>query len=644
MGLLDSIAADPTTLGLLSAGTNMMAASGPSRMPVNLGTPLSAGIQGFQGGIGAAVQMQQQAQKLAMLRQLAGMGMPGTNAQALNGAAGASGQPDPTAGGFGGVPGGSMGSGAQGGAAPAATAAPTIYGKTPAQLFQQGMMMNLAGLPGGSDLMKIATQYDPTLAAQMPTDATKMATQGGLDTAGVQAANLAALRKSNYIAPVAGRPGASLTGADGVTRYNLPAPQPGAMWATNPDGTLIYNQAGQPYQIGIAGAADAANGMAYARTSGEGSALPYSGVDAQGNPLPVTNRTAAATQGNRAVPLPLRNNNPGAVSPGGSVASYPDLQTGLKAMDSNLASYAGQPGTNTLAGAITKWVGSAPNAPAYIKDVSTRLGIAPNAPIDLTNPAQRQAIGTAIMLHENGPGAVFSAGSGGQGQPASAGTQQQPASSGGGQIYAAPQPGYVKGQEDLQGDLTKKWGALNEANSQAQNTVSYLQNIKTLAQKAATGQQADRLNYVNGLLSLAGDERATDTVTANNLLDKYSNQIVARLGTGGLGTDAARSILASAYPNAHMTQAAINEASDNLVGASQMTQAKARLLQPSYNARDPQTYNQKEMIFDQNADPRIWQYKNITDPAARQAFAKQVLQQDPQFPAKIKALEGIGAL
>jgi hypothetical protein len=213
-----------------------------------------------------------------------------------------------------------------------------------------------------------------------------------------------------------------------------------------------------------------------------------------------------------------------------------------------------------------------------------------------------------------------------------------------GPMASQPQAGYTKGQEDLQGDLTKKWGVLNEANSQAQNTISYLQNIHDLASKAALGQQSDKLNYINGLLSLAGSEKATDMVTANNLLDKYSNQIVARLGTGGLGTDSARAILQSAYPNAHMTKGAIDEAVQNLVGASQMTQAKARLLQGDYNSRNPQAYNQKEMVFDQNADPRIWQYKNISDPNARKAFAKSVLQQDPNFGSKIKALESIGAL
>jgi soluble lytic murein transglycosylase-like protein len=226
-------------------------------------------------------------------------------------------------------------------------------------------------------------------------------------------------------------------------------------------------------------------------------------------------------------------------------------------------------------------------------------------------------------------------------------TQQQPSQpqNGKGPMAAAPPTGFPKGQEDLQGDLTQKWKPLNEMNGQAQVTSSYLQNIKNLANKAAVGPMSDKIDYANGLLSVAGiSEKAKDAVTANDLLDKYSNQIVSRLGTGGLGTDAARSILQSAYPNAHMTKEAINEAADNLIGANEMIKAKAKILQPHYLNRDPVGYAQKEMVFDQNADPRIWQYKAITDPKVRQNFAKQIIAQDPTFPSKIKALEQIGAL
>jgi len=193
--------------------------------------------------------------------------------------------------------------------------------------------------------------------------------------------------------------------------------------------------------------------------------------------------------------------------------------------------------------------------------------------------------------------------------------------------------------------MSDKFQDLTASNSQAATTNSYLQNIKGLAANAAVGAFSDKAQLANNLLSYAGiSDKATDAVTAKNLLDKYSNQITARLGGGASGSDARSAIIAAAYPNSHMTKAAIDDAVDNLVGANQMTQAKLRVLSPHANASDPVAYQQKEQIFDTNADPRIWQYKNIQDPTARKAFAASVMRQDPAFPAKIKALESIGAL
>jgi len=111
-----------------------------------------------------------------------------------------------------------------------------------------------------------------------------------------------------------------------------------------------------------------------------------------------------------------------------------------------------------------------------------------------------------------------------------------------------------------------------------------------------------------------------------------------------MGTDSARAILQSAYPNAHMTPAAINEAADNLIGAQQMTQAKAKILAPLRNAGDAQGYTNTELQFDQSADPRIFQYANIKDPTARAAFAKNLMQQDPTIVNKIQSLQKLGAL
>lgn len=204
--------------------------------------------------------------------------------------------------------------------------------------------------------------------------------------------------------------------------------------------------------------------------------------------------------------------------------------------------------------------------------------------------------------------------------------------------------GQQQGAELAQTEMSKKWMAQSDANQQAQTTSSYLQNIRGLSERAATGPLSDKLAFANGLLSLVGNERAKDAVTANNLMDKYSNQITARLGAGGLSTDAGRAIISAAYPNSKMSVGAIHDAVDNLVGANEMTKARTLVLAPHANNRDPAAYNQREVAFDQAADPRIWQWKNIKDPVQRRAFAATVMKQDPSFPKRIDALEQIGAL
>lgn len=209
-------------------------------------------------------------------------------------------------------------------------------------------------------------------------------------------------------------------------------------------------------------------------------------------------------------------------------------------------------------------------------------------------------------------------------------------------VIVGPDPTVQAGRINLQGDMSKRWGDLYGQASQAQTVNSYLDQIKSLAPVADTGQFSDRQEFVNSLLSKAGSERATDAVTAKNLLDKYSNQIVARLGGGAMGTDAARQILASAYPGSHMTQQAISEAVESLKSANRMAQAKAQVLQPHYNNADPTSYNRTEIQFDQNADPRIFQWKAIKDPAQRKAFGAAMIKQDPTLLQKAHNLEAMG--
>lgn len=202
-------------------------------------------------------------------------------------------------------------------------------------------------------------------------------------------------------------------------------------------------------------------------------------------------------------------------------------------------------------------------------------------------------------------------------------------------------PTIQSGRTDQQTSLKTKWDKLTADNATAQTANSYLQNIVEQAAKAAVGPQSDKIQFLNGLLSAAGiSDRATDATTANNLIDKYHAQLTARLGGR---SDAADAILAAGNPNSHMTGQAIRDAASNLQGANEMVKAKAALLAPHANALDPVGYSQKEILFDQNADPRLWQYKSISDQAQRAAFLKNVLKQDPHFIDKAEALHKLGA-
>lgn len=673
MGILDDISNSLATGGQLTPAGQGLLAAGLGILAHNRGLTSGAAAIGLGGQEGLATFQGAQQQQLA--RQLGQQQL--IQAQLQNrmlggkidfatgmqpGAQGAAAAPQPTPnplaplGGMGATP-ASM----QGMAQSAAAQAPQQEPEQPSQAqnpFAPGGSFNPLGLD--EQTARGMFLYDPNYAknfvapAYAPTDAQRAARAAGLQmgTPEYQSFMQGAATKQNYIPPVSGRPGGYLAYANGQ-QEQLPHVPNGF--------TAVQDQSGRWNIVPVPGAIDAISSSEAAQARGKGQyALQKVFDDAtrQDKLQTVTNVADAAaggTSGAPSLPAPIRNNNPGALMPGGKLAQYSTPQEGLAALDDNLTSY-GKQGVNTVAGVISKWAPpNENNTQAYIADVSQRLGMKPNQPIDLSNPYARHALSTAIMLHENGTAGVFGypghqgtptgAGPAPQGYPGAPGGSTPPARSGA--FSAGPplgmQAGAQAGATNLQNELSKKWTALNDQNTQAATTNSYLQSIKSLAGQAATGAQADRINYVNGLLSLAGSERATDMVTANNLLDKYSNQIVARLGQGGLGTDAARSILQSAYPNAHMTPQAINEAADNLVGANQMVQAKTRLLQPYANDRDAQSYNNLETRFDQNADPRVWQYANMTDPAQRQAFAKKMVQQDPKFEQKLRNLESMGA-
>jgi hypothetical protein len=140
-----------------------------------------------------------------------------------------------------------------------------------------------------------------------PTDFVKTLTAAGIDPNSLQGQQMLQqnIAKSNYIAPVNARPGSIMR--DPMTNKPI---------AFNPHipegGTPVFDASGNVTAINpIQGVQGIIAANAAAKTAGEGTALPYTGFDANGNPLPVTNRTAAATQGAPNVGFPVGTQVPG---------------------------------------------------------------------------------------------------------------------------------------------------------------------------------------------------------------------------------------------------------------------------------------------------------------------------------------------
>lgn len=178
--------------------------------------------------------------------------------------------------------------------------------------------------------------------------------------------------------------------------------------------------------------------------------------------------------------------------------------------------------------------------------------------------------------------------------------------------------------------------------AQAPTVISQLTNIATLADRAITGSEADKRAYANGLLSLVGVGAASDAKTATDLLNKNANQIIATLGSGGLGTDAARAIVAAGNPNNHMTTEAIKEAAAQLTGVWKMTQSKAAHL--NRFTGDQNEYQKQESLFNSVADPRVY-HLQMMSPDQQRAFIKSLKPADAANMLKSRqTLMGMGAL
>ena len=294
MGLLDNFGIDdPETMGLLSAAGNMLATSGPSRMPVSVGQVLASGLQGGMAGYKATqdrvredtAQKLQQAQLAQALRQ-------GQITQAvyqrlldrMNGdqgmPAGAQGVPDTGATDM------SPSTGQSAPAAPA-PARQTIGGGGAFGLDENAMLGGM--LAGPAELGKAI------VAANSPTDLTKSMRQAGIDPNSPLGRQIAQqnIVKTINIPLVSGRAGAPMFDHLG----NIVAMAPKI-----PDNAVPQIVNGQVVGVNpLSGASDVLQANSYAESAGKAQATPMSAVDERGNPV-FTNQLAAARGGSASAP------------------------------------------------------------------------------------------------------------------------------------------------------------------------------------------------------------------------------------------------------------------------------------------------------------------------------------------------------
>lgn len=502
-----------------------------------------------------------------------------------------------------------LGAAMGGGAAPAQAApqqampngALTLPGKTP----QQSMM--LFSMLGPEGYARVLSQW------AAPTDATRMATAAGQDP---RAANANALFKANYVAPITG------TG----TFRDPHTMQPVAFNPDIPAGTTpLYDASGNVAQVNpIAGAQAAMQGNSAATAAGGAQYKPVQVFNPRTNQMEYTNEAAVTNPG---APAPLRNNNPGAMMPGGKLAQYPDMQSGLAAMDQNLASY-GKQGVNTLSGVISKWAPPNENdTQAYIKDVSQRLGIPPNQKVDLTNPAQRLALSTAIMLHENGPSAVFAGG-----VPAASGA---PA--------AAPPLGAVSNANTAQqasaDSMKASYGKLQSIASTANGTLDSLQKMQALAANKNPALTAGALG--TAIAPIVSPDAAEYEKQRANVIQLLAAQ------NGTNGSNEGRALTGESVPDYGKPKTAIQDGLQTQINQVRAQQLKSNILTPVYQAGDSKAYTQLENQFDQTVKPsmipQLSTYISMP-PGPQRAMALKQAIADPHMKAALDLMVTTGQL
>jgi hypothetical protein len=181
---------------------------------------------------------------------------------------------------------------------------------------------------------------------------------------------------------------------------------------------------------------------------------------------------------------------------------------------------------------------------------------------------------------------------------------------------------------------SEDWKATSDAANKAQQRIGIYQNIKKFAPDAFTGVGGQRKELAAGILNAAGISAYEAEKVSTEELAKNS----ALLAMAGGNTDAARALAEIATPNKKLNEKAIKGIADQLIGVEKMNQSKARFLSPV--AQDSAQYQERLNVFNQVADPRLFQEATAEDVAKMKARMSEAERAD--FGRRVKLLKQMG--
>ncbi|RKP56356.1 hypothetical protein [Pararobbsia silviterrae] len=640
-GGLMGLYTDPNKAALMGFFQGLMQASGPSRIPVNLGQAFNGGMQGATQGLGNAMQMQRQAMQMRAMQGLMGGGAQQPQQSA---------QQQPTGDGSGGLFGASAGMGMPGSpnasSAPPAqpqaqpqSATPLIMGRTPQQLWNQGMLMNMSGFQGGSELMSEALKYDPTLAYALPTDAMKnVAAAYGQGTPQAQSALSGIVQKD---ATTALRPGSPFLMNGKI--FSTPGAAP-AGYMNN-----FNNDTGQWSVVPVAGGTDAVRSSSAASAGGNAQYKLQQVWDQNANngaggfvQQTVAN-VADAANGNGAapaVPVGIRNNNFGNIKgANGQFSTFSTPQDGINAADQILSTYGNKYGINTLTGIANRWApkGDGNNDPAAkAAAMSAASGIGVNDPINLGDPAVRARILPALFDTET-PGWRNAIGGGASGQSAPSPVAGAPAK---GPMASAPPLGATNAANAAQtapsAQMAEAQSHLADSDNSYQASRQALQKMIAITQNGGVGDWATRFLPQDVAKRVNGD--------AAEYLKAHSNFVSLQgkaLGNGG--TDASRDTLDNSVPTFDIPADARLSGLNDQLNQLDWNHLKRQTLNPVFQQGDQKTYTAQSASFDNAISPammpQIMSLLNMPPGPAR-GQALQAAAQNPQLKAALDIVSG----